>query len=628
MMLRRCGLQALSCTKNLKVAKSNSYSYFGCRFKSVRIGCSSGFFGDTTVSARQLVEKGKLDFLVMDYLSEITMSLLVAAQKKNPALGFIPDFVQQARVLMAAKAKGVKVVANAGGINPHGCAAALKQVLGDKADSLKIAVVTGDNLIERLDEMKSADVKEMSSGMPLCDTTNSMTAYLGAVPISMALHSEADVVITGRCTDSALALGPLMYSHGWKETDLDLLACGSLAGHLIECGAQATGGVFTDWHSVEGWDDIGFPIVQCEADGSFTLSKSPGTGGLVTPATVSEQLLYEIHDPTEYILPDVVCDFTQVTVESTGNSDEVLVRGARGRPPSDSYKVCSTYSDGFRLTAVCVLGGPKSAEKARKTANAILKRVAREAELLGLEPITSYNLQVLGSEQTYGPHADVHIAQNNREAVLWLAAHHHDKKVLEILSKELAPAGTGMAPGLTALVGGRPKVSPVFSLFSFLYPKSKIEVKVDVNGETIGSYVANHNTAPPQPTSSPSEAEHPIGPLTGSASYRVEELAYTRSGDKGNHCNIGVVSRHPKLYPVLVEHLTAEKVANYFKHVFDGEPEVIRYEVPGIKGLNFVLKNSLGGGGIASLRSDPQGKAYGQMMLDMTLSDLPDDLKL
>ncbi|XP_066575615.1 uncharacterized protein LOC136765046 [Amia ocellicauda] len=608
----------------------------GCGEDSVRIGCASGFWGDTSVSVPQLVHGGNLDFLVFDYLSEITMSLLTAAKAKSPTLGFAPDFVHTAisPFIRDIQQKGIRVVSNAGGVNPHACAAALKEGVQRAGLCLKVGVVTGDDLLPEKDSLKELRVRDMENRRPLPDALHSMNAYLGALPIKRCLDLGADIVVTGRCVDSALVLGPLMHAFGWRQNSYDLLAAGSLAGHLIECGAQSTGGIFTDWHRVPDWHNIGFPIVECSPDGSFVLSKPPRTGGLVSFGTVAEQLVYEIGDPERYLLPNVTCDFSRATITEIAGVDggAVRVQGARGSAPSGDYKVCATYLDGFRATAVCPVGGPRAAEKGRRTAESILKRTQGIFKKLGLDDFSSVNVQVLGSEDTYGPHArSQEDGRGPREVVVWLAVHHHQKAALEVFAREIAPAGTGMAPGLTGIVGGRPRVSPVLKPFFFLYPKSKLQVHIHMDGELVETLQEDDlfllETPPPREAEKNSNElqDLPCGPCR----YRLEELAYTRSGDKGDSANIGVIARHPLFYPYLKKLLTAGAVEGYFQHLLrrdsDSEaPAVTRFELPGIFGLNFVLRSSLGGGGVASLRSDPQGKAFGQMLLDYQIKGLPD----
>ncbi|XP_064417906.1 uncharacterized protein LOC102362635 isoform X2 [Latimeria chalumnae] len=573
---------------------------------AVRIGCASGFWGDTTTSVPQLVYGGKLDFLVFDYLSEITMSLLTAAKARSPSLGYAPDFVQVALApfINDIHKQGIRVVSNAGGVNPHACAAAIEEVVRKANLDLTIAVVVGDDLMGVKESLKRTGMTDMDSGRPFPESVNSMNAYLGARPISRALDLGADIVVTGRCVDSGVVLGPLIHKFGWEADEYDQLAAGSLAGHLIECGAQCTGGIFTDWHQVPDWDNMGFPVIECSSDGSFVLTKPPKSGGLVSFGTVAEQLVYEIGDPCRYLLPDVTCDFSHVTITEIPGVEggAVKVQGAKGLPPSPHYKVCATYLDGFRATAVCPIGGPRAVQKGRRTAESILKRTRRIFKLLGLEDFTAVNVQVLGSEDTYGIHAKERLDDDVREAVIWLAVHHSQKRALEIFSREVAPAGTGMAPGLTGIVGGRPKVSPVLKPFFFLYPKEDVKIDIFINGlhkETLKEC---------------------------SPSMNVEEISPDLM--KMENDLKGVVARHPLYYPYIKRSLTAEAVEEYFQHLLHKEKpdinNVTRYELPGIHGLNFVLRNSLGGGGIASLRSDPQGKAFGQMLLDFRVKGVPD----
>uniref|UniRef100_A0A3P8UZP4 Si:ch73-132f6.5 n=1 Tax=Cynoglossus semilaevis TaxID=244447 RepID=A0A3P8UZP4_CYNSE len=570
-------------TRSCLWSRSRSYSSFS-KTRPIRIGCASGFWGDTATSVPQLIHGGKLDFLVFDYLSEITMSLLTAAKAKMPNMGYAPDFVQLALApfINDIHRKGIRVVSNAGGVNPLSCAEAIREVVKKAGLDLKVAVVTGDDLMPHRNGITEVKMADGGDRQPLPKTLHSMNAYLGATPIKRCLDHGADIVITGRCVDSAVTLGPLMHSFGWKTDEYDLLAAGSLAGHLIECGAQSTGGIFTDWYQVPDWDNMGFPVVEVSSDGTFLLSKPPRTGGLVSFGSVAEQLVYEIGDPRRYLLPDVTCDFSQVIIKEKPGVDggSVTVTGAKGFSPSQDYKVCATYMDGFRATAVCPVGGPRAAEKARRTADSIVKRMKHIFKQLQLEDFNSVHVQVLGAEDTYGPHAR---SKGCREAVLWLSVHHTQKKALEMFSREVAPAGTGMGP------------------FFFLHPKS--ETKVSDEQHSLKS-------------------DLPSGPH----SYRLEDLAYTRSGDKGDTANIGVVARHPLFYPYLKKHLTSSVVEEYFSHVIQpGVREAVtRYTLPGIHGLNFVLRSSLGGGGVASLRSDPQGKAYGQMLLDLKLRGLPD----
>ncbi|KAM6949264.1 uncharacterized protein FYW47_015669 [Aplochiton taeniatus] len=443
------------------------------------------------------------------------MSLLTAAKTKMPNMGYAPDFVQAALApyINDIHRKGIRVVSNAGGVNPLACAAAIQEVVQKAGLDLKVAVVTGDDLIARKDSLSDLRMADGGNMKSLPKTVHSMNAYLGAVPIQRCLDLGADIVVTGRCVDSAVALGPLMHTFGWEKSDYDLLAAGSLAGHLIECGAQSTGGIFTDWHKVPDWDNMGFPVVECSSDGSFVLSKPPQTGGLVAFGTVAEQLVYEIGDPRRYLLPDVTCDFSQVTITEVPGVEggAVRVTGAKGHAPSGDYKVCATYMEGFRATAVCPVGGVRATEKARRTAESIIKRTRRIFKQLGVEDFSSVNIQVLGAEDTYGPQA---VNKGSREVVLWMAVRHRQKKALELFAREIAPAGTGMAPGLTGIVGGRPRVSPVLKAFFFMHPKSQLKVDLHVGGEHAESLSEVDSTEEEVPPTSAQEDTPASGNVT------------------------------------------------------------------------------------------------------------------
>ncbi|KAL7630844.1 UNVERIFIED_CONTAM: hypothetical protein RMT77_018869 [Armadillidium vulgare] len=593
--------------------------------KSLKIGCASGFWGDSPSASLQLIKYGNLDFIIYDYLSEITMSLLTAAKAKRPDLGYTPDFVSHAvgPYLAEIKQKGIKIISNAGGINPEGCAEALQNVSKKSGVDLKIAVVSGDNLISCKDDF--IGVPDMNDKKPLPATVHSMNCYLGSEPIVKCLDLGADVVITGRCADSSLALAPLIHSFGWKYTDFDLLASGSLAGHLIECGAQVTGGIFTDWDMVDGWDNIGFPIAEVYDNGDIYLTKPPKTGGLISRGTICEQLLYEIGDPRAYILPDVVCDFTKVKLDEVERG--IKISGCIGKAPTNSFKVCSTYLDGYKTTAVCCVGGRRSVDKARKVAYATLKRCRKIFQVMGLKDFTRTHVQVLGSEDTYGSNASTP-KEGPREAVLWMSVQHSQKKALEILAMEVASAGTGMAPGLTAIVGGRPKPAPLLRLHSFLVKKEAIKPVVKIQN-TVTTIEFDTSFCVSQETYKKADEKLTIAKdlKRGSKSYPLSALAFARSGDKGDSCNIGVIARKESFLPYIQEALTVESLAAYFKHLFpediDPKTAIKRYNVHGIHALNFVMEGCLGGGGIASLRSDPQGKALAQMLLDFEIKNMP-----
>jgi hypothetical protein len=470
----------------------------------------------------------------------------------------------------------------------------------------------------------------MYSGEELPQKVLSANAYFGAIPIARALAAGADVVITGRCVDSAVTLAPLMHEFGWREDDYDRLAAGSLAGHIIECGCQATGGLFTDWESVPGWEDIGYPIVECHADGSFFVTKAPGTGGLISTAVVAEQMLYEMGDPAAYVLPDVVCDITGVEITEAG-PNRVRVSGARGFAPTPTYKVCATYPDGYRCIAILNIIGIDAAKKAQRTAEAILARTRAIFRELNLADYSATHVEVLGAEAVYGPHARTGAT---REAVLRLAVAHGNRLALEIFSREIAPAGTSWSPGTTGMGGGgRPKATPAVKPCFFLLDKAQCAASVVLDGKRLAVAVPAPGVCA-EATRGPTQAQAetlvsqdavvaaqqraiPAAPQGARATVPLIRLAWGRSGDKGDTANIGIIARRPEYLPLLRAQLTPAAVKQYFSHLVQGEVE--RFEVPGIHAMNFLLHEALGGGGMASLRVDPLAKGYAQMLLDFPI---------
>lgn len=591
--------------------------------RRLRIGGASGFWGDSALGPVQLAERGDVDVLVFDYLAELTMSILAGARRKDPALGYATDFVDvaMAQILPTVSARGIRVIANAGGMNPEGCAHALRALAARLGLAVRIAVVDGDDVSAQADALRAAGTHTLD-GEPLPPRLASANAYLGAQPIRAALDAGAQVVVTGRCVDSAVTLGALMHAFGWASDDWDRLAAGSLAGHLLECGAQGSGGLFTDWEAVPGWADVGYPIAECDADGGFTITKPPGTGGLVVPAAVAEQLLYEIGDPAAYRLPDVTCDFTAVTMRADG-PDRVRVEGARGRPPSGAYKVSATWVDGFRCSGQLTIVGLDAVRKARRTGEAILERTRAMFAARGWADYLDTWVEVLGAESGWGPHAR---ALDTREAVLRVTVAHRDRAALELFAREIAPSGTSWSPGTTG-ASGRPSPSPWIRQVGFLIDKARVSPRLRVDdvevavpptaGTGDGLPAADAPAADaPAGTSVPSGSPD-RGPAPGEVEVPLVRLAWARSGDKGDTSNIGVIARTPALWPVLRDALTAARVAAWFAHCVQGP--VTRHDVPGIGAFNFVLERALGGGGMASLRNDPLGKGMAQMLLAMPL---------
>jgi hypothetical protein len=582
---------------------------------TIRIGGASAFWGDSPEAAAQLVERGNVQALVLDYLSEVTMSIMSRARAKSPEAGFATDFASIVMRSIGRRVAGdhIRVVTNAGGTNTSACRAAVLKVAAELGVELRVAVVTGDDLSHDAEAFRASGIVDLDTGAPFPDSPWSVNAYLGALPIAAALDAGADVVITGRCVDSALVLGILIHHFRWRADDYDRLAGGSLAGHILECGTQATGGIFSDWEQVEGWEDMGFPIAECHPDGSFVVTKPPGTGGLVSVGTVGEQLVYELGDPGSYVLPDVVCDFANVKLQQQG-PDRVLVSGACGREPTPTLKVCATYQDGFRSTAMYTMVGRNAAQKARRSAEAILERCRHLFNELGLADFRRVDIKLLGTEQVYGVNAQP-AAAHSREVTLRLDVHHDSNKALGIFGKQIAPAGTAMAPGRCSLVGGRPEPTPLIRLFSFLWPRERVTARVEMQGAEF----APLPTVAARPLAATlSHFKPPGAPSVGpTATVPLLALAWGRSGDKGDSANVGIIARRPEYYPLICEQLTEAAVAAYFHNLVKGP--VQRYFLPGLDAINILMKHALDGGGTASLRNDPLGKCFAQMLLDFPM---------
>lgn len=579
----------------------------------VKIGCASGFWGDTNTAAFQLVHLADINYLVFDYLSEITMSIMAKAKMMEPKHGYALDFVSRvmAPLLKKIAEKKIKVISNAGGVNPLACRDALQKIIKEYGLDLKVAVVLGDDLLAQHEQLKQQNIQEMFSGEALPEQVASSNAYLGAVAIRDALDLGADIVITGRVVDSAVVLAPLLHEYQWSLDDYDKLAQGSLAGHVIECGAQCTGGNFTDWRLVQGFDNMGFPVVEVSEDGSFVVTKPQGTGGLVSTATVAEQIVYEIGNPQAYLLPDVIADFSQVHLEQVGKH-RVRVTGAKGQAPTAQYKVSATYPDGYRVLVSFLIAGREAPQKAQVIADAILTKCERVLAMRSVPPFSEKSIEILGIESTYGAHAQT---LNSREVVVKIAVKHMFKEACMFFASEIAQASTGMAPALTGIVGGRPKASPVIKLFSFLIDKDQVNVEIDFEGHRYPVVIPRSTSTEQYNTLAAGESAVYQG---NEIEVPLIEIAHARSGDKGNHSNIGVIARKAEYLPWIRAALTEQTVASHMQHVLDAEKgRVIRYELPGLNALNFMLENALGGGGVASLRIDPQGKAFAQQLLDM-----------
>lgn len=450
--------------------------------KTIKIANGQGYWGDWLEAPIHLVERGPIDYLTLDYLAEITMSIMQKMRARDPNSGYARDFLQVvARVLPKCLDQNIKIVANAGGVNPQACVAGLAEVVKKLGLSgkVKVGVVAGDDIMDRLDEFiaNGIGLENMETGEPLStirDRAASANVYFGAAPIAEALAAGAQIVVTGRCTDTGLTLGPMIHEFGWKLDDWDRMSAGTIAGHIIECGAQATGGNHqVDWQSIPDFWNIGYPIVEANEDGSFVVTKHPNTGGRVSVATVTEQLMYEMGDPKNYITPDCIADFTSINLAADGEN-RVRVSGITGKPATDSYKVSISFNDGFKAVGGLIYAWPDAYAKAKAIDATLRKRL----DSLGLkfDEMLSQYIGVNATHEGLGGEPSPDIA----EVMLRIGVRSKDKNAVDRFTKEIAPLALSGPPTVTGFGGGRPKVEEVVAYWPALIPKSAITPKVEV----------------------------------------------------------------------------------------------------------------------------------------------------
>lgn len=452
--------------------------------QSIRIASGQGFWGDLLTAPYDQVTKGQIDYLVMDYLAEVTMSIMQKQKNKNPQLGYAKDLVETCEMILPHLVKqGAKLITNGGGVNPLAARDAIMAVAKKLGiTGLKIGVVEGDNILPRIDELvaEGHEMKHMESGEPIANVKDkllSANVYIGARPIVEALQQGADIIITGRTTDTGLTLAPMIYEFGWEEQDWDKLAAGIIAGHINECGAQASGGNFLgDWENIPDFETIGFPIIEAFPDGTFVVTKHENTGGRVSRETVSEQLMYEIGDPTSYITPDVVADFSSIKLEDLGNN-RVRVFGIQGKPNTPFLKVSASYADGFVAFTSLTYSAPDAEKKARFADKLLRKRL----ENLGLQ-FDELRTEFVGLNACHG---DIASRRNPdfepNEVMMRVGVRGHDKAAIERFSKEIAPLILTGPPSVTGFAGGRPKPSDVVAYFPALISKEVIRTSVSVS---------------------------------------------------------------------------------------------------------------------------------------------------
>jgi hypothetical protein len=577
---------------------------------SIRIANAGGYWGDDLSQFKRQVELGPVDYVTLDFLAEITMSIMQKQRARDPRAGYARDFVAQVEEALPLLAeRGVKVISNAGGVNPLACRAALLEMAQLHGRTIEVAAVVGDDLLERLGELNALGVTldNMEDGAPFAkvrDRVSSANAYFGAWPVVEALRTGAQIVVTGRCTDTGITLAPMIHAFAWGPGDWDRLAAGIVAGHIVECGAQSTGGNFSDWRRVPHFDRIGYPIVEVSADGSFVVTKHPGTGGAVNERTVKEQLVYEMGDPRSYVTPDVIADFGSIRLERAGR-DRVRVWGVRGRPAPASLKVSASCFDGWKASGTLIISAPEAVDKARAFAALFWKR-------LGLEFADTLT-ELVGHSACWGPLAP---ASDPPEVLLRLSVRDADKSRIEAFAK-MVPAVILSGPPGVAVTGGRPQPQEVVAYWPALVPRDRVKPRlVTRDGERTLEW-----PTPLAPAQAPPALPRATWPRAKGGARKVEvpltRLAHARSGDKGDTCNIGVIARVPEIYPWLRQTLTATLVQRRFRGICRGPVE--RHEVPNLWALNFLLHESLGGGGTVSLRLDAQGKTLSHALLAMTV---------
>ena len=580
----------------------------------IRIANAGGFWGDDLGVLRRQLEGGEVDYISSDFLAEVTMSILRKQQLKNADMGYVNDFVDQiVDVAELMKAKKVRMLTNAGGINPLACARKILSELNKKGVDFKIALVLGDNIIERIDEFYPdktmfTDMETGDDFTLIKDHIQSANVYLGVPPLLKALESGADLVLAGRVTDTSITMAPFIYELGWKLDDWNKLAAGLVAGHIIECGAQASGGNFTDWKKVEKWDNMGYPIVEMNRDGSFEVYKHPNTGGLISRDTIREQLVYEMGDPKHYISPDVVADFSQLELKEVA-PNRVSVKNAKGHPSTHFLKVSMAYEDGYKAVSSIVISGGRVLNKAREFEKIFWQRLNMKYKKTNTEYV-GYN----------SCHQDLVEDIDPNEILLRFSVYDDDLEKIKAFSISIAPLILSGPPGV-AVIGGRARAQQVMTYWPTLIPKTLIQTTVhvlDFEGEIQESYEID-SVLGNEADYKPEECQSQKLEIDEYAQMEMSEVALrsvcmARSGDKGDTFNIGVLARSKDIYNYLKVKLDSEVVKRMFTGICKGK--VKRYELDNLLALNFLLEESLDGGGTKSLMIDAQGKTMASALLN------------
>lgn len=584
----------------------------------IRIGNAGGYWGDDLSAMKRQLTGGPLDYITMDFLAEITMSILQRQKKKNPELGYAVDFLNQIdECLPLIVKKNVRVISNAGGINPIGLGRKIVELAQTKNLDIKVGVVYGDDIVNHLYELTAAgerftNMENNENFFKVRSKITSANIYLGAEPVVKALDAGCQIIVTGRVTDTGITLAPMIHEFEWDMDDWDKMAAGIVAGHIIECGAQASGGNITDWDDVKSFHNIGYPIIEMKRSGEFIVTKHKNTGGLVSEKTVKEQLVYEMGDPSNYISPDGIARFNSIKLKAEGK-DKVRVYGIKGKPEPDFLKVSMSFEDGWKSNGSVLVCGPNVYEKANAIADIFWKKLKhkyddKRTDMIGTGSIWPESLKESETNEIY----------------LRFAVRDRDFKKVNDFGKALSTLILSGPAGMAVTAGGRPKPSMVVAYWPALMHRSRIKAKVltiDTTGDenfheisfpirVQSEQTENDN----QKVASKLKKKRANGALKA---VKLRQICYARSGDKGDTCNIGVLARTPEIYDWIVDNLTEQKVKSFFKGITFGK--VIRYELENLHALNFLLEGTLGGGGTTSLMVDPQGKTLSQALLQMTV---------
>ncbi len=580
--------------------------------KKIRIGNSGGYWGDDLSAFRRQLTSGPLDYITMDFLAEITMSILQRQKMKRPELGYAVDFLKQLdESLELVIQKKVRVISNAGGINPIGLGREIIKLAKSKKLDIKVGVVYGDDIVNQLYELTTAGEKftNMETGEKFDKVRSKISSaniYLGAEPVVKALELGCDIIVTGRVTDTGITLAPMIHEFGWAKDDWDKLAAGVIAGHIIECGAQGSGGNITDWEDVKSFYNIGYPIIEMEASGEFTVTKHKNTGGLVCEKSVKEQLVYEMGDPSNYISPDGVACFNTIQLKDEGKN-RVRVFGIKGKPEPELLKVSMSFDDGYKASGTLLICGPDVNKKAKVVSDIFWKKVGHKFEETRTDLVGTGSIwpKQLGRADTDEIYLKFSVLDKNY------------KKVNDFGT--MLPALILCGPsGMAVTGGGRPKPSTVVAYWPALMKRDNCKAKVlTIDTKEVEEFleinfpIVKHDAVE---VSLPAKKKYKKA--TGAKKIvKLRQICYARSGDKGDTANIGLLARTPEIYNWIVENITSKVVKSFFKGITYGK--VVRYELDNLNALNFLLEETLGGGGTKSLMVDPQGKTLSQALLEM-----------